>query len=211
MRHRQLGFTLIELLVVIGILGFVGAAAFAMLGSSLRLQGSVQTNTQHIEQLTRAMNWLQSDAEQFVNRPIRDELGEPEPALEVSGQGFSLTHLGWNNVLGAQRSTLQRVEYRIVDNHLRRRFWRVLDRDQDSAPVDQMLLNVEQFKVEVLSATGWHQQWPLETNFLPGESAAEDAPLALRVELTTETFGAVTRVFELPSVDQVSLLGASES
>ena len=196
--YRRAGFTLIELLIVLGILGFVGAAGFEMLSSSLRLQTSVGTSANHIESLTRAVNLFESDVEQFIPRPVRDGLGEQQPALLVNDTEVLLTRSGWSNPLGEARSTLQRVEYIATESGLERHFWRVLDRDQDSKPIIQTLYSIKSFNVEVLTASGWVSNWPLEVNALPSADETVLEPLALRVTFHTASFGDISRLFELP-------------
>lgn len=209
MRLQRSGFTLIELLVVLTILSVMGMAAYSMLSSSIRLQSSVKENSQQLEELVRAVNWMQNDIEQFVDRPIRDELGESQPSLVVNDGKLALTHLGWNNPLGEKRSELQRVAYQIVDDHLERQFWRVLDRDQDSQSIKQSFVGVYSFSVAVLSSSGWQDQWPIEQTYLPGEEPENDGPIALRITLQTRNYGSITRLFELPSI-QVSQLNRGE-
>lgn len=207
--RRRFGFTLIELLIVLGILGFVGAAGFEMLSSSLRLQTSVGTSANQIETLTRAVNLFESDVEQFVPRPIRDGLGEQQAALFVNDTEVFLTRSGWSNPLGEGRSTLQRVEYVVTESGLERHFWRVLDRDQDSQPVIQTLHDIKSLSVEVLSASGWSPRWPLELNVLPGANESTLEPLALRVTFNTDSLGDVTRLIELPGATSRALAGAA--
>ncbi|MDZ7686480.1 MAG: type II secretion system protein GspJ [Gammaproteobacteria bacterium] len=69
------------------------------------------------------------------------------------------------------RSNLQRVAYRVdEDGRLVRYFWRVLDRAEDSVPIDQVLLEeVQDFRVRLLDAEGEASDtWPGEgTSPLP--------------------------------------------
>ncbi|MFD1382178.1 type II secretion system minor pseudopilin GspJ [Rhodanobacter aciditrophus] len=206
MRSVSKGFTLIELLIVLGILGFVGAVSFDMLNSSLQLQNRVGAQGSQLEKITRAVNWVQSDAEQFIQRPIRDGLGEVQPALSIQEGALQWTRSGWNNPLGAMRSRLQRVEYRNTADGLERRFWRVLDRDQTSQPVLQQLEGIQAIRAQVLTASGWQSSWPLETT-LPGASVLTEQPIALRIEFKTEALGSFTRLIELPGIPSEAVSG----
>ncbi|CUB04837.1 type II secretion system minor pseudopilin GspJ [Marinomonas fungiae] len=194
------GFTLVELLVVVLIMAIMGTAAYDMLGTSMRLESRSAEQSQEMEQLTRAFYWLQQDAEQYIDRPIRDELGEFEPSLALQGKSLSLTHLGWANPLQEQRSTVQRVTYQLINGELRRMSWRVLDRTQDSKPLQQILLSsVQDIEFAVLSNTGWQPLWP-QTSSLPGAQDVANYPVALRIRLTSRQFGTLERLFELPSL-----------
>lgn len=204
-KQRRAGFTLLELLVVLGILGFVGIGALQMVRSGLSLQGSIQTQTEGLEQAIRVWAWLEQDVIQSLSRPIRDELGESEPALQVTDGLLTLTHSGWENPLQEQRSRLQRVIYEHQDEQLVRRLWQVLDRDQDSQAKEQRFAGVTGFSVEVLGDTGWLATWPPEATMLPGGvSAPVGTPVAARIKLNLSGLGEVTRVFELPSLPVVN-------
>lgn len=194
------GFTLVELLVVVLIMAIMGTASYQMLGTSMRLETRTAEHSQELEQLTRAFYWLQQDAEQYIDRPIRDGLGESEPSLILQDDELSLTHLGWQNPLRQPRSTLQRVTYRLVNGALQRLSWRVLDRAQDSIPQQQTLLeSVQSIEFSVLSSSTWQAQWPAPSSSLPGANNS-GYPVALRIRLQSKQFGTLERLFELPSI-----------
>lgn len=210
MRLKRSGFTLIEMLIVLGILGFVGAAGFEMLSSSIRLQKSVGGHAQKMESLVRAINLLETDAEQYVPRAIRDGLGESQPSLLVSEDKLLFTRSGWSNPLGEARSTLQRVEYLTTESGVERHFWRVLDRDQDSKPVVQTLHAVKSLNVEVLTVSGWVTAWPQDVSELPGGDISALEPIALRVTFHTKLIGDVSRLFELPGATSRAFSGETQ-
>ncbi|SBS32440.1 Type II secretion system protein J precursor [Marinomonas aquimarina] len=204
--RQQQGFTLVELLVVVLIMAIMGAAAYDMLGTSMRLESRTAEHSHALERLTKAVYWLQQDSEQYIDRPIRDVLGESEPSLLLNSGELSLTHLGWSNPLQERRATLQRVHYQVSNGELQRLSWRVLDRAQDSAPIRQVLLDsVQGLEFAILANGAWHGQWPLAASSLPGgESSA--AAQALRVRLTIAPFGTIERIFELPSTGKEGAL-----
>ena len=196
---KRQGFTLIELLVVLMIIAVMATASYEMLGTSMRLESRTQKHGQGLEQITRALHWLQQDAEQYIERPVRDELGEFEPSLWLTHGRLSLTRLGWANPLQEQRASVQRVTYQLVDGSLQRLSWRVLDRAQDSEPLRQTLMeSVQGLEFALLSNSGWHEQWPVPLSLLPGASN-DGFPVALRIRLTSTQFGTIERLFELPS------------
>ena len=79
---------------------------------------------------------MQRDIEQVVPRTVRDEYGDAQSPL-VGGEDLQLTRAGWRNPGGRQRSTLQRVGYALEEQQLVRYCWSVLDRAQDSEPLEQ--------------------------------------------------------------------------
>lgn len=196
MRRNKQAFTLIELLVVVLITAVMGSVGYQMLGTAVRMSDTTARHADELNQVSRAINWLQSDTQQYAARPVRDKLGESWPSLVVSNQGLSFTHLGKANTFDKAQSQLQRVSYQLVGGHLQRVVWPVLDRGQDTTPQIQELLQATRFSVKVLTVDGWHEQWPV-TSSLPGQESLSDA-IALRITLDTATFGVVTRLFELP-------------
>lgn len=202
MPSNKQGFTLIELLVVLLIMAVMGAVSYDMLGTSMRLESRTVQHSQALEQMTRTLHWLQQDIEQFIDRPIRDELGESEPSLLLQDGHLSLTHLGWANPLQEQRSNIQRVTYQLNNREFERMSWSVLDRDQDSKVVVQKLTNSEylalqEVEISLLTASGWQTQWPL-TKVRVSDEVNQEVPVAIRIRLASVQLGVIERTFELP-------------
>ncbi|MGB5439970.1 MAG: type II secretion system minor pseudopilin GspJ, partial [Gammaproteobacteria bacterium] len=101
------------------------------------------------------------------------------------------------------RSTLQRVAYAWDERQLRRYVWQVLDRAQDSQPVEQLLLdNIEYVQIRYLLAEDdWKEQWPAQLEDTgANEAAAAPAVLPAAVEVTIEHehYGLLVWLFQLP-------------
>jgi general secretion pathway protein J len=191
------GFTLLELLISIAIFSTLGLGAYQMLQTVTRSHENVQAATAGHTQLNFALSMMQKDLGQFVPRIIRDEYGEPLPPITFQENDYVMefTRLGWSNPAGRQRSNLQRVAYSVDydTEELKRHFWEVLDRAEDSEPVTQVLLS----GVTELMATGYtDEDDSLEGDFsLEGESNV--LPRAVEVTLSTTDGGDVQRIFEL--------------
>lgn len=196
MRPNKRGFTLIELLVVVFITAVMGGVGYQMLGTSVRMSDTTADHTKELNQLSRAMNWLERDVTQYIGKPVRNELGETLPSLVVADQALSFTHLGRSNALDKTQSQLQRVAYQVVNNGLQRVVWPVLDQVESSTPQIQELTPATRFSVQVLTTEGWYEQWPINSS-LPGQERSSIA-IALRITLDTPRFGDITRLFELP-------------
>ena len=197
----QKAFTLLELLVVLAILAFVGMASFNMAGSGIRVQQAIESQTAGVEEAVRFWQWLERDMEQLVNRPVRDPLGEPQAALSLQGNRLVFTKTGWQNPLLYNRSELQRVEYEWQEERFIRRFWSVLDKDQQAKAVEQVFTGVSAVKVSLLGPQGWLTQWPASdiSNLRGEEEATAAMPTGIKIQLTLDSIGQVERMFVIPS------------
>ena len=205
---RQSGFTLLELLVAIGIFALMAAMAYGGLNNLIKNRQITDEHAVRLTQLQTTFFWLGRDIEQTVNRRIRDEYGDSQLALsstEVGLYQLELTRGGWRNPVGRARSNLQRVAYSVRENQLIRFYWNVLDRAQDSKPLEVVLLDgVNRMELRFLSGQGssqsqsqqqWVDDWP--GNAL-GVQPSENPPLAVEVTLETEAEGRISRLFRVP-------------
>jgi general secretion pathway protein J len=200
----QNGFTLLELLIVLGILSFLGVASFNMAGSGIRLQKSIAAQSDALEDAVRVWQWLERDLEQMVNRPVRDHLGDVQAALVLGNKQLLFSKSGWQNPLMYLRSDVQRVEYQWQDEQLIRRFWPVMDRDQDTKAVEQVFENITRVQIALLGEQGWTSVWPkVESSLRQGntnqDSEAVPLPHAVKVRLHLAGIGEVERLFIVPS------------
>jgi general secretion pathway protein J len=199
---NQRGFTLLEIIVAIGIFAILWALTFGGWQSVQRMRGDTERQATRLSELEITMSFLTRDLSEAVDRQIRDEYGGLKPAIQ-GGAGsvhpLELTRAGWRNPAGQPRSALQRVAYSVTDEKLVRHAWRVLDRAQDSAPVDARLLTgVRGFKLRFLDGRSrqWVQDWPP-----PAQGTATSTlkpPLAVELTIDLEDMGTVGRIFRLP-------------
>jgi len=196
-RCRPGGFTLLELLVAIAVFAVVAMLAYGGLASVLDAREDTAAAAQRLRALQLTMLMLQRDLDQLAPRGIRDEYGDSKPALHGGADWIELTRGGWSNPADQARSQLQRVAYALRERTLIRAHWQVLDRAQDSAPLETPLLErVRALRVRFLDANReWQETWP---PLAQGETAVAD-PLPLAVELTVELeqWGGVTRLFRV--------------
>lgn len=196
------GFTLLEMLVALAIFGLLAVMSYGGLASVLEQQFRTQAEAERLAELQKAYLVMQRDIEQVVKRPVRDEFGDEQAPL-VGDLTLELTRGGWSNPLGRPRSTLQRVAYAWEDRQLRRYVWQVLDRAQDSQPVEQLLLdNVEDMQLRYLVATDeWTEQWP-QSYQNSGLNVAEVVPAvlpaAVEVTIEHEHYGPLVWLFQMP-------------
>lgn len=217
MRVRpQTGFTLIELLIAIAIFVVMAAMAYGGLSSLLSAREAVTAALERSKTLQMSVWRMRRDIEQIVDRPIRDSFGDSQPAI-VGGPdlGLQFTRNGWRNPLNDRRSSLQRVAYRIdEDSNLVRVHWRVLDRAQDSTPVESTVFeDVSNVEWRFLDASReWQDRWPTDAG--PGALAsatqtgagapapAFDPPRAIELRLTTPQWGDLRLLFMIAGAEK---------
>ena len=195
----QHGFTLLELLVALAIFALVSVMAYGGLATVLDQQFATEEIAEQLARLQKTYMVLQRDFEQVVPRPVRDEFGETMAPLS-GGTQLQLTRGGWNNPAGHPRSSLRRVGYRLEEQSLVRYAWSVLDRAQNSEPLEQSLLDgVTGIRTRYLDeGNEWQDSWPPETLVATGAQAGFSLPLAVEVQLEHERFGPITWLFQMP-------------
>lgn len=198
----QSGFTLLELLVALGIFALLAAMSYSGLNSVMTARQITNQHADRLNQLQMAFLWLGRDIEQAVNRSIRDEYAEVQAAMQGVETGryqLELTRTGWRNPANRERSNLQRVAYGVRDGVLIRSYWNVLDRAQDSEPLESELLDgVEKLELRFKNEQrAWQDSWG--SNPLGGATilTAFELPIAVEVTLETRAEGRITRLFRV--------------
>ncbi|MBU0730674.1 MAG: type II secretion system minor pseudopilin GspJ [Proteobacteria bacterium] len=205
------GFTLLELLVAFAVFAVLATIAYGGLNSIIDTRVAVAGESARLAQLQRAFSIMERDVEQAVSRSIRDELGEFQPAMLLRGDSvepvLEFTRNGWRNPTGSARSNLQRVAYGIRENNLIRYHWPVLDRVQDTAAIERVVLEgVDAFQVSFFRADSWHEVWP------PAVSASISIvqqramlPGAVAIAVDVGGWGELKRIFLIASGDGSSV------
>lgn len=199
-RRQSHGFTLIELLVALAVFAVLSVLAYGGLQSVLRTQRQLEVQTARLAELQTAFTVMARDLEQIVGRDIRDGFGDAQPAVTTQSDALlEFTRTGWRNPLpDSSRSHLQRVAYAIREDHLVRLSWRVLDRAQDSEPVEFPLLDeITTLEIRLLDENNqWHDRWPPDQTASASKRAT---PLPRAIELTIEApgWGRIPRLFRV--------------
>lgn len=193
--NRQRGFTLLEMIIAVVIFAVISMITFTGLSQMIKIGDQVGASNERLSQIQFALAYFHKDWLQVTKRNIRDDFGDSKNHIELEENRISWTRGGWNNLLGAQRSELQRVEYVVQDQQLVRRAWTTLDRAVDSKPIETRLLaNVKDLKVEfMVSANDSVTAWPNPLTTQGGQ------PRALRIALDIDGMGQIHRIFEVPN------------
>lgn len=162
---RCTGFTLLELMIAILLFAMISTAAYKLFDSVSRAQLVTDGILDRLDEIQRVQVILEKDLLQIVARPIRDEFGDRQPAVQSptkDGHILQFTRTGWRNPLGEIRSNLQRVAYELDEGKLIRYYWPMLDRAPDPVVVTQVVLeDVQRVKVRFLDEKKrWHNSWP---------------------------------------------------
>lgn len=158
MTARQSGFTIVELLVALLIFGMLAGAGVMLLRFSVDAQASAKSRLDGIAANRRIESLLAVDAAQAVPRQTRNEAGAPTPSFEGDPDRFALVRAGWDNLDGAARPSLQRVEYRLVGGRLIRRQWPMLD-GAAAEPPATLIDRVASFRLRYRAPDGWRDRW----------------------------------------------------
>lgn len=167
MRRAEDGFTIVELLVALLVFGMLASAGVMLLRFSVDAQASAKTRLDGIAANRRIESLLAADAAQAIPRPTRNEAGAVTPAFEGTPDRFVLVRGGWDNLDATARSSLQKVEYRLVGDRLERRQWPMLDGaapDAAATLVDRVRL----VRLRYRAGEGWRDRWDaLRIDVLP--------------------------------------------
>lgn len=189
------GFTLVEMLAALFVFGLLTAAGSLVVGSTLSGQAAVHDRTERLGALQRARATLKADIGQLAPRRTRDRNGSRAATPFTGrpadrGQAFlALTRRGLENHDGRPRSSLQYVEYRLVEDRLERVTRAALD-GGEMAPPQVMLDGVERLEVSYLHRGAWSPAWTPQRD--------ENWPQAVRLHVVLRDMGAFDQLLATP-------------
>lgn len=191
MRSSRAGFTLVEVLVSLAVFALIAAAGAAVLGLSIDNRFAVKAATDRTADLQRMRGLLRADLGQAAARRSRGPTGRPMPQ-PISGPAapgdpaLVLTRAGWSNPGEQPRPSLQRVEYRLVEDRLERRVSTHLDGARPGPP-QVLYRGVRDLTVAFVK----------DGQEAPAFITTADRPLpdAVRLTMTLEGYGRVEQLF----------------
>jgi len=143
---RSDGFTLLEMVVAIGIFSVIATISSLSLNRFFEDRERLQARSTELARLQQTFLNIGRDMRFMSRRQVRDGFGDPEPVLMAghpdspTGELIRFSALRPDyRIPGSGRIT--RAAYRIEDGSLYRVSWSVLDRDQDSREVRQLLIS----------------------------------------------------------------------
>lgn len=172
-RHQR-GLTLLELVVAVAVLALFSVMAYGALDRVLVHSERVDEEQAFWRTLAVAFVRLEEDFAHARPRTVRDLdgtllpafRGQPTDTRALAEPSVEFTRGGVLIVDAGARADLQRVAYLLRDQTLLRLTWPTLDRAPDAEPVESVLLRgVDAFVIRFYdSATGLHDNWPVETS-----------------------------------------------
>lgn len=139
MTRARSGFTLVEVLISLLIFALIAAAGAAVLSLSIDNRFAIKAASDRTGDLQRLRSLLKADLGQAAARRSRGPTGRPmpQPMAGPAAPGdpvLILTRAGWSNPGEQPRPSLQRVEYRLVEDRLERRVSSHLDGARPGPP-----------------------------------------------------------------------------
>lgn len=191
------GFTLLELMISLAIFAVLVTLSYSSVSLLMDANRRTEGRQADLQQLQRAMLFIERDLHQLVNRPANDGYGKMLPAFyqpDSNGVLLEMTRGGnpdmaWQlRASGQMRSTLQRVRYVLDAGGLVRESWNIVDHADSQQPVSMVLLGgVKSVKLRFRGAKQeWQDSW---------DEKAKGLPKAVEVTLEHNDFGEIRRVF----------------
>ncbi|MDB5718856.1 MAG: type secretory pathway component PulJ [Sphingomonas bacterium] len=187
----EAGFTLVELMVSLMIFGMLAAAGVSLLSFSVRAQAASTERLREVSAIQRARSILTADLAQAAPRITRDMDGVRQPAF-IGGTGapgevaLAFVRRGWTNREGSPRASMQKVEYRVVEDRLERRAYPMLD-GAAIGPPSVVIADVRGVRLRYRVGADWLDRW---------ESTRPEAmPQVVEAVIDVPRFGEVRQLF----------------
>jgi general secretion pathway protein J len=151
------GFTLLEMVVAIAIFAIIAAISYSALNNFLDARSHINQENEDLRALQTMFTLLEHDLRYAVNRPVRDEYGDSQPAFiggaiqpPAAGERLRLTTIR-PSPAGRGLHQVTRVAWRVNDGEVHRVSWPVLDRDVGSGEYRRRLMtNVDEIAFRYL-------------------------------------------------------------
>jgi len=174
--------------VALAIFAIIATAGTALLGFSIETQHDSAQSIDRIAALRRVSTLLSADLAQAVPRTSRDERGDRQRAFAGEQASIGFVRAGWTNELKAARSSLQKVDYRLVEGALVRRSWPMVDGVTDTQAISSVLIRDVTFaRLRYRKAGAWQDVW--------NERLPDAMPDAVELTMTINGIGTVRQMF----------------
>jgi general secretion pathway protein J len=187
------------MVVAIGIFAVIAAISYATLDRFLEASRRLEAHAEFLRELQLAFLQLERDLRFVVNRPVRDGIGETEPALLADpsqppefGELIRLTTSQPHVEGSGQR--LRRVAWRFDEGVLSRVTWSELDRDFDTPERARTVMA----DVAAVELGFWHRDAGNELTRSEEWTATDALPQAVEIVVDTGDERRYRRLLLLP-------------
>ena len=138
------GFTLIEILIALMVFAIIAGITSSAMYYAFNTRSKINTYADRLSELQIAVNLLEQDTDQIINRPVRGDDMRTFPAFIGAPETIEFTRAGVVNPRQlANRSTLKRIAFLCQNHQLIRRSWLQTDspnrkRYEDRIVIDQL-------------------------------------------------------------------------
>lgn len=196
---KQRGFTLIEVIVAFAIGVVAVFLSYQTLTAAITSSERTTAVATEIDDISRAMYLLETDFRHIIARDTSlFNVNIPTGFSTESDREYVLKFIraGRPNPLALQRSALLQVGYRLEDKVLYRDTWpETIDPDREEAMPLELVFGVTDLVFHFLPANADNREGPWQ-DVWPGPSGS-GLPIAVEIELETEAFGRIKRLFLL--------------
>ncbi|AHE67166.1 GspJ family T2SS minor pseudopilin variant LspJ [Legionella oakridgensis] len=192
------GYTLIEIMVALAVFAILAVLTSVAMYHAFNTRARVNIHSDRLSELQLAMTIITRDAQQAVNRPVRE--AEMHLSSSFIGQPlyFEFTRGGIVNPNGTEkRSTMKRIAFICQEQQLIRRSWN-LDEPKRKQYQDKIILNnLDSCSFAYLShnrqvLTDWHEHVVMQNQI------KDPMPIAIQWTLKLHNWGEMSLLFIIP-------------
>ena len=191
------GFTFIEVVIAVALLATLSLGISLLINQSMIQSNAVTERTKRLEDLDRALHFIQEDLSQAVSRFYRSEPNQfsyPFTA-NIDGDLIQFIRLGQTHTFYKNKlSNLERIRYQQQGKQLNRISSPIIDGTSATQWSTATLLDdITNLEIRYYNNQTWNISWTI-----PDASNSNLLPRAITLMFEYPPFGKITRVFLLP-------------
>lgn len=193
------GFTLIEVLIALMVFAIIAAITSSAMYYAFNTRSKINHYADRLAQLQLAVNLLDQDTDQIINRPVRGNEMRAFPAFIGTSDYIEFTRAGVVNPHQlARRSTLKRIAILCQNNQLIRRSWLQLDSPDRQRYEDRSILdNLKTCAFSFIDKNKHsYNEWLAEA--LTSDQSRQPFPPVIQLDIELMDWGKINLIFLVP-------------